>query len=63
MSYSIQEAKAELEHDIFIALETRDSEALRNLAERLDADEAEVLLDTAKKIDLDDMAYDEFNNN
>ena len=63
MSYTATDAFAELDSKIFTALDTRDSEALRKLAQQVDAEEAEQLLATAKQIDIDDMAYDEANNN
>ena len=63
MSYTATDAFAELDSKIFTALDTRDSEALRQLAQQVDAEEAEQLLATAKQIDIDDMAYDEANNN
>lgn len=59
MSYTTTDAFAELDAAIFTALDTRDSEALRQLAQQLDEEAAEQLLATAKQIDKDDMAYDE----
>lgn len=67
MSYSIKQAKDERQTDIFNALETRDSEALYQLAD-LEKEEgndeyAEALQQHAKRIDKEDWGYDEANNN
>lgn len=62
MSYSIREAGAEQQQAIVAAINSRDSEALYNLAqivkEQGDDEQAEVLLTEAKKIDREDWAYD-----
>lgn len=67
MSYSIKDAIEEQNDAIFQALNTRDSEALYHLAEQLkeqgEDEEAQKLLENAKRFDQEDNAYDEANNN
>lgn len=67
MSYSIQETQGEQDQMIDEALQTRDSEALYNLAaaikEQGEDELAETLLNKAKQIDKEDWSYDEANNN
>jgi len=67
MSYSISEAENDQTLDIDLALQTRDSEALyhwaRVLKEQGDDEEAEALLKAARRIDREDMSYDEARDN
>jgi hypothetical protein len=67
MSYSINEAKNDQTLDIDLALQTRDSEALyhwaRIVKEQGDDEKAEALRDTARRIDREDMSYDEARDN
>jgi len=67
MSYSINEAKNDQALDIDLALQLRDSSALYTLAaqvkEQGDDEHAEVLRDIARRIDREDMAYDEARDN
>ena len=56
MSYSINEAKHELDEAIFNALDNRDGDTLRKLAERLDEENAATLLATAKAWEQEDDA-------
>lgn len=62
MSYSIYEASAEQQQAIVAAINSRDSEALYQLAqivkEQGDDEQAEDLLTEARKIEKEDWAYD-----
>lgn len=63
MSYTIKEAQGEQEQAIATALQTRDSEALYQLAAQIkeqgDDEEAERLFVIARGLDREDWAYDE----
>lgn len=67
MGYSIKEAIDERQQEVDKALQESDSEKLFQLAELFkeegDDEEAEVLLATAKRIERDEWAYDEFKEN
>lgn len=67
MSYSMKEANEERSQEVTTALQTRDSEALYQLAalykEEGEDEYAETLLMAAKKIDREDWAYDEAKDN
>lgn len=67
MSYSHKEANQEQDEAIFNALDTRDSEALYQLAqvvkEQGDDEQAETLLRVAKRIDEEDGAFDNNRDN
>lgn len=67
MSYSHKEANQEQDEAIFNAIDTRDSEALYQLAQILkeqgDDEQAEHLLKVAKKIDEEDNAFDNNRDN
>ena len=51
-----QERKMELDNEISEALEKRDGDKLRKLAENLDEDDAEHLLETARRWEKEDDA-------
>lgn len=67
MSTSMFDLKAERANQIFLARKYRDSEALFALADLLakedDMEHAETLRQEAKKIDEEDMAFDEARDN
>jgi len=67
MSYSHQEAQLERDEAIFNALDTRDSEALYQLAgilkEEGDDEQAAHLLKVARRIDDEDQAFDQERDN
>jgi len=67
MSYSIEEAQRDQDRAIYEALDTRDSEALYQLADALkeqgEDEEADQLLKVARKIDNEDNAYDQSRDN
>jgi hypothetical protein len=67
MSYSISEAKNDQALDIDLALQTRDSEALyhwaRIVKEQGEDEYAQILKDAARRIDREDMSYDEARDN
>jgi len=61
MSYSIQEAKQEFEHDVNQALQNGDIDALHRYINQMDEDDAAPLIATIKRWkqeDDDDWAYD-----
>jgi GTP cyclohydrolase I len=67
MSYSVQEARWELDNRIEEALHQEDAEALAELSQIMkkigDDETAEMLKDTLHRINKDDWAYDESINN
>lgn len=67
MSYTHQDAQIEQDELIRTALDTRDSEQLRQMAEMLkeqgEDEEADRLLKTARRFETEDWAYDESINN
>jgi hypothetical protein len=67
MSYTIQDAKFELQQDFEHALNTDDMEFVADVAKRLklagEDEDAEVLRNIINKANNDDWAYDNFINN
>jgi hypothetical protein len=67
MSHNITDAIIDQNSRIDLALETRDSEALYQIAEEVkeqgEDELAETLLASAKRIDREDWSYDAANNN
>jgi len=58
MTYTIQDAIVDWHDEVMTALHKQDSEALYKLAQLVDEDEAQPLLDTIKRWENEDWAYD-----